>query len=122
MITGVSHFFICICNVRSISDQSIADSSSSNIIGGSHYLCQEFVYWLGEGGREERKKERQDSLVYRLGITIEFLTTIQSIRSVETGVPGEKGLQVKLGETGEHKTSFSHTHKNRSKLERFDND
>jgi hypothetical protein len=48
--------------------------TSLNIIGGSHYLCQEPIFWLREGDRMERKKERQDSLVCRLGITIEFLT------------------------------------------------
>ncbi len=51
----------CNFNVISISDQSIADIGSSNTTRLSLLMpmaCQEFVFWVGEGYREKRKKER----------------------------------------------------------------
>jgi hypothetical protein len=45
--------------VRSISDLLIADANNYNIIRPPQPMpmaCQEFVFWIGEGDREERKK------------------------------------------------------------------
>jgi hypothetical protein len=49
--------------------------------------------------RRERRKGKK-FLIYRVGISMEFRAKIkiQSISSVETGVPGDKPLQAKLRE------------------------
>jgi hypothetical protein len=50
-----------IFNVWSISDQSVVDDSSSNIFRLPLLMpkaYQGLVFWIGEGDREERKKEK----------------------------------------------------------------
>ncbi len=49
--------------VRSIINLSIADDASSNITRLAIHMpmaCHEFVHWLREGDREERKKEKKE--------------------------------------------------------------
>jgi len=66
MITVLSkeHGFFLKCliiYIRSIRDQFIADAGNSNITRPQllkPVACEEFVFWIGDGDREERKKER----------------------------------------------------------------
>jgi hypothetical protein len=54
-------FLISIFNVSSNRDQSIVYAWNSNITRLSLVMpmvYEEFVFWIGEGDREERKKER----------------------------------------------------------------
>jgi hypothetical protein len=47
--------------VRSISDLLIADAHNYNttrLLLPLPMVCKEFVFWIGEGDREKRKKER----------------------------------------------------------------
>ncbi len=48
-------------SVKGTSDQSIVDAGTSNIAGLPLLLlvaCQEFVFWIWEGDREEKKNEK----------------------------------------------------------------
>jgi hypothetical protein len=50
-------------NAMSISNQYIANAGSFNITILPILLpttCQEFAFWISEGNREERKKERKE--------------------------------------------------------------
>jgi hypothetical protein len=56
--------------------------------------CQGFVFWIREGGREERKKERKGICINMVGIRMGFMTKIKIlwISSEETKIPREKTL------------------------------
>jgi hypothetical protein len=55
--TSIAFLTLSFLNLRSIVNQSIADASSANISRQPLLMpmgCQELVFWIGEGYREER--------------------------------------------------------------------
>jgi hypothetical protein len=45
--------------------------------------CPEFVFWIGAGDREERKKKSKESLSYRAGFRMEFRIKIKILQLVQ---------------------------------------
>ncbi len=68
--------------VRSISDLSVGDSSSYNITRLPIFMltaCQELIFYIREGDREDRKKESKgkEYLNYRVGISMKFIAKLK---------------------------------------------